>query len=120
MAEAGRKCRLSIAHATMSGAEGVGIELTAGMAYIEDVLFSNCKSPHVRIGPDIRGAVVRGLFSVEPKGVRVHNQAGERAQLDIGPGAEPASRRATAQPDATGGPVGGPTAEQADDAQPGR
>jgi hypothetical protein len=85
-------CRLSIAHATMTGAKDTGIELRSGMAYVEDLLFNQCRALHVRVGPDVRGAVIRGIFNLGHEGVRIDNQAGAKAQLDIGPASQPAGR----------------------------
>jgi len=84
-------CRLSIAHATMSHCRDVGIDLVAGMAYVEDVLFNDCHGLHLRVGPKVRKAVLRGMFNSGMEGLRIDNQAGPRTQIDSG---EPASQPA--------------------------
>ena len=85
-------CRLSIAHATLTGAKDVGIDLRAGLAYLEDLLFNDCNDLHVLVGPDVKQVVVRGLFSIGKKGVLVENQAGSKTQMDIGPASQPAEQ----------------------------
>jgi len=112
-------CRLSIAHATMTGAKDTGIELRSGMAYLEDVLFNECRGLHVRVGPDVRGAVIRSIFNLGDEDVRIDNQAGAKAQLDIGPASQPAGRN---RPDSPPPPADGgrPTDPKPESSQPPR
>jgi hypothetical protein len=75
----------------MSHCRDVGIDLVAGMAYVEDVLFNDCHGLHLRVGPKVRKAVLRGMFNSGMEGLRIDNQAGPRTQIDSG---EPASQPA--------------------------
>ncbi len=67
---------VSISQARMEGYEAAPVEILGGRGIVRDVLFASPASQHVRIGKDVRRAVVEA--NMAEGGVKIGNEADKR------------------------------------------